>query len=321
MIRIAHNLFASLALVAAVVATAAAAEFPSKPVRLVVPFAAGGTFELEARLIAAKLQENWREPIIVESRPGANTILGVDYVAKSAPDGHTLLLHASSIVATPQMQRTPYDFLRDLRGVAQTAEVRYVLAASPKIGVSTVDELIALAKKEPDRLNYGSSGNGTPLHLYVELFKRAANINLTHVPYKGNGPAKQALLAGDVHLVFDISLSIIPLVKSGKVRPLMVTGSKPMEILPQVPAFNAVYPGNGIDGWHGIFAPAATPKAVIDQIAADVRLAVLSPDLMKRFRDIGFESTGITSDRFSEIVRNDYERWGQIIRANNIRVD
>ncbi|MBI2959198.1 MAG: tripartite tricarboxylate transporter substrate binding protein [Betaproteobacteria bacterium] len=321
MTRSVPKLFASLALAATLVAAAAAAEFPSKPVRLVVPFAAGGTFELEARLIAAKLQENWRQPIIVEARPGANTILGVDYVAKSAPDGHTMVLHASSIVATPQMQRTPYDFLRDLRGVAQTAEVRYILAASQKIGVSTVDELVALAKKDPDRLNYGSSGNGTPLHLYVELFKRAAGVNLTHVPYKGNGPAMQALLAGDVHLVFDISLSIIPLVKAGKVRPLMVTGSKPMDVLPQVPAFNAVYPGNGIDGWHGIFVPAATPKAVIDQMAADLRTAVLSPDLMKRFREIGFESTGVTSDRFGEIVRSDYERWGQIIRANNIRVD
>ncbi|MBI2317642.1 MAG: tripartite tricarboxylate transporter substrate binding protein [Betaproteobacteria bacterium] len=321
MTRSVPKLFASLALAATLVAAAAAAEFPSKPVRLVVPFAAGGTFELEARLIAAKLQENWRQPIIVEARPGANTILGVDYVAKSAPDGHTMVLHASSIVATPQMQRTPYDFLRDLRGVAQTAEVRYILAASQKIGVSTVDELVALAKKDPDRLNYGSSGNGTPLHLYVELFKRAAGVNLTHVPYKGNGPAMQALLAGDVHLVFDISLSIIPLVKAGKVRPLMVTGSKPMDVLPQVPAFNAVYPGNGIDGWHGIFVPAATPKAVIDQMAADLRAAVLSPDLMKRFREIGFESTGVTSDRFGEIVRSDYERWGQIIRANNIRVD
>jgi len=321
MTRVVRKLFVSLTLFAAVATTVAAADFPTKPVRLIVPFAAGGTFELEARLIAAKLQESWREPIIVETKPGANTMLGVDYVAKSAPDGHTLILHASSIVATPQMQRTPYDFLRDLRGVAQTAEVRYVLAASPKINVSTVEELIALAKKEPDRLNYGSSGNGTPLHLYTELFKRAANINLTHVPYKGNGPAMQGLLAGDVHLVFDISLSIIPSVKAGKLRALMVTGSKPMDILPNVPAFNALYPGNGIDGWHGIFAPAATPKALIDQIAADVRTAVLSPDLMKRFRDIGFESTGITADRFGEIVRSDYERWGQIIRANNIRVD
>ena len=320
MARVAHRLFVSLML-AAGVAAAVAADFPGKPVRLVVPFSPGGTFDVEARLIAARLHENWRQPVIVENRAGANTILGVDYAAKSAPDGHTLVLHAGSIVATPQMQRTPYDFIRDLVAVVQTAEVRYVLAASLRTGVSTIGELIEIAKKDPNRLNYSSSGNGTPLHLYVELVKRAANVNLTHIPYKGNGPAMQALLAGDVDLIFDISSSIIPLAKAGKVRALLVTGAKPFESLPNVPPFNAVYPGNSIDGWHGIFAPAATPRTVVDQIAADVREAVLSPDLTKRFREMGVESTGVPSERFSEIVRRDYERWGQIIREKNIRVD
>jgi len=301
--------------------TVDAADFPSRPVRLVVPFSPGGTFDVEARLMAARLQDIWRQPVIVENRAGANTILGVDYAAKSAPDGHTMVLHAGSIVATPQMQRTPYDFTRDLVAVVQTAEVRYVLAASLKTGVSTIGELVEIAKKEPDRLNYSSSGNGTPLHLYVELVKRAANVNLTHIPYKGNGPAMQALLAGDVDLIFDISSSIIPLANAGKVRPLLVTGAKSFESLPNVPPFNTVYPGISIDGWHGIFAPAATPRAIVDQIAADVRAVVLSPDISRRFREMGFEATGIPSERFGEIVRRDYERWGQIIREKNIRVD
>jgi tripartite-type tricarboxylate transporter receptor subunit TctC len=308
-------------LAAGAMAAAVAADFPSKPVRLVVPFSPGGTFDVEARLMAARLQDNWRQPVIVENRAGANTILGVDYAAKSAPDGHTVVLHAGSIVATPQMQRTPYDFTRDLVAVVQTAEVRYVLAASLKTGVSTIAELIEIARKDPDRLNYSSSGNGTPLHLYVELVKRAANVNLTHIPYKGNGPAMQALLAGDVDLIFDISSSIIPLANAGKVRALLVTGAKPFESLPNVPPFNTVYPGISIDGWHGIFAPAATPRAIVDQIAADVRAVVLSPDISKRFREMGFETTGIPSERFGEIVRRDYERWGQIIREKNIRVD
>jgi len=318
---VAQRLFVSLMLAAGAMAAAVAADFPSKPVRLVVPFSPGGTFDVEARLMAARLQDNWRQPVIVENRAGANTILGVDYAAKSAPDGHTVVLHAGSIVATPQMQRTPYDFTRDLVAVVQTAEVRYVLAASLKTGVSTIAELIEIARKDPDRLNYSSSGNGTPLHLYVELVKRAANVNLTHIPYKGNGPAMQALLAGDVDLIFDISSSIIPLANAGKVRALLVTGAKPFESLPNVPPFNTVYPGISIDGWHGIFAPAATPRAIVDQIAADVRAVVLSPDISKRFREMGFETTGIPSERFGEIVRRDYERWGQIIREKNIRVD
>ncbi|MBI2319454.1 MAG: tripartite tricarboxylate transporter substrate binding protein, partial [Betaproteobacteria bacterium] len=154
-----------------------------------------------------------------------------------------------------------------------------------------------------------------------ELVKSAARINLTHVPYKGDGPALQALLAGDVDLLFGTTSSIIPLAKAGKVRALLVTGAKPVEGLPNVPPFDAVYPGIGIDPWHGIFAPAGTPKALVEQVAADVRAAVLSPDLSRRFREMGFEPTGVTSDRFGEIIRRDYQRWGQIIRENNIRAD
>jgi len=316
----AQRLLVSLMLAAGVMA-AAAADFPSKPVRLVVPAPPGGALDLEARLIAAKLRDNWSQPVIVENRTGANSAIGVDYVAKSAPDGHTLVLDASRIVVTPQLQRTPYDVTRDLVGVVQTAVTYLVLAASLKTGVSTIGELIELAKKDPSRLNYASAGNGSGQHLYIELVKRAAKINLTHVPYKGEGPALQALLAGEVDLLFGTSITIIPFAKSGKVRTLMVGGAKRLEGLPNVPPMDTVYPGVSIDTWHGIFAPAATPRAIVDQIAADVRAAVLSPDVSSRFREMDFEPTGIPSERFGEIVRRDYERWGQLIRENNIRAD
>ena len=301
-----QRLLVSLMLAAGVMAAAVAADFPSKPVRLVVPFPPGGALDLEARLIAAKLRENWSQPIIVENRAGASGAIGVDYVAKSAPDGHTLVINASLIVTMPHLQRTPYDLTRDLVGVVQTAGVTFVLAASPKTGVSTMSELIELAKKDPGRLNYASAGIGTGLHLYAELVKSAAKINLTHVPYKGEGSALQALLAGEVDLLFSTSITIVPLAKAGKVRALMVTGAKPLEGLPNVPPMGTVYPGVSLDPWHGIFAPAATPKAVIDQIAADVRAAVLSPDVSSRFREMGFEPTGVPSERFGEIVRHDY---------------
>ncbi len=321
MAGVAQRLFVSLMLAAGAIA-AAAADFPSKPVRLVVPFPPGGALDTAARLIAAKLHDNWRAPVIVENRAGAAGTIGVDYVAKSAPDGHTLVINAWSLtVATPHLQRTPYDVTRDLIGVVQTAVTNFVLAASLKTGVSTLGELVELAKKDPGRLNYASAGNGSGMHLYTELVKSAAKINLTHVPYKGEGPALQALLAGEVNLLFGTTGPLIPFVRAGKVRALMVTGAKPLEGLPNVPPMDTVYPGLSIEGWHGIFAPAATPRAVVDRIAADVRAAVLSPDLSSRFREMGFESTGVPSERFGEIVRRDYERWGQVIRENNIRAD
>ncbi len=320
MARIAQRLFVSLMLAAGVMA-AAAADFPSKPVRLIVPYPPGGALDIEARLMAARLRDTWRQPIIVENRVGASGALGVDYVAKSAPDGHTLVLNALQMVMTPHLQRTPFDLARDLVAVVKFAEVYYVMAVSPKTGVSSIGELVELARKEPGRLNYGSGGNGGALHLYVELVKRAANINLTHIPYKGNALAMQALLAGDVDVIFDISSSIIPLAKAGKVRALMVTGAKPLENLPNVPPLDSVYPGLSSDSWHGIFAPAATPKAIVDQIASDVRAAVLSPDLSSRFREMGLEATGDGPEQFGAIVRRDYERWGQLIRDNNIRSD
>jgi len=318
MARVVQRLLVTLMLAAGV---AAAADFPSKPVRLVVPFPPGGTLDLEARLIAAKLRDNWTQPIIVENRAGANGAIGVDYVARSAPDGHTMVLNASLIVTTPQVQRTPYDLNRDLVGVVQTAVLTFVLAASPKTGISTVGELVALARKEPGRLNYASAGIGTGIHLYAELVKSAARINLTHIPYKGEGSAMQALLAGEVDVIFSTANAIVPLAKAGKLRALMVTGARPMESIPNVPPMDSVYPGLNIDPWHGIFAPAATPKAVADQIAADVRTAILSPDLSSRFREMGLEPTVVTSERFGEIVRRHYERWGQLIRENNIRTD
>jgi tripartite-type tricarboxylate transporter receptor subunit TctC len=301
---------------------AGAVDFPNRPVHLIVPVPPGGSMDVEGRLIAAKLHEKWHQPVIVENRSGAGTTIGVDYVARSAPDGYTLVLNAMLILATPQLQHTPYDVMRDLTGVVQTSLTQLVLAANPKAGVSTIGELVELAKKNPGRLNYGSGGVGSGPHLYTALLTNAAKIDLTHVPYKGEGPGVQALLAGDIDVYFANVATVIPFVKAGKLRALMITGDKPFAGLPDVPAFNAVYPGfSGPPSWHGIFAPTGTPKAVIDLIAADVREALLSPDLMSRFHKIGFEPTGVLADPFNEIVRRDYQGWGQVIRANNIHAD
>jgi tripartite-type tricarboxylate transporter receptor subunit TctC len=301
---------------------ALAQDFPNKPVRIVVPFAPGGTLDIVGRLIGAQLQEAWKNPVIVENRPGASGMIGADFVAKAAPDGHTLLMiSATPIVTAPHLQKVPFDVLKDLTGVSQTTLLVYALIASPKTGLNSVQELIEQAKKEPNRFNYSSAGNGSGQHLFVELFKSAANINLTHVPYKGSGPALNAVMAGEVDLTFDVTLSTVPVVKSGKAKALMVTGAKPLEQLPGAAPFEKLYPGFGIEGWHGIFTAAATPKPLVDRIGRDIMTAVQSPAISNRFRDLGVEPASLTSDRFNAVVKRDYERWGEIIRKNNIRAD
>ena len=320
MCRVLRDLI-SIALTMGVMAFAAAADFPTKPVRLVVPAPPGGTLDLEARLLASKLQELWRQPVLVENRAGASTAIGVDFVAKSAPDGHTMVINAVPIVTVPHLQRVPYELTRDLVGVIQVAVVRYALAVHPKAGVSSFKEFVELARREPKRLNYSSGGAGTGSHLYIELVRSAAKIELTHVPYKGDGPALQALLAGEVDIMFNTTVTIVPLAKAGKVRALLVDGTKPFEGLPNVPTFESLYPGVGIDGWHGVFARAATPKDIVDKIAVDMRAVILSPDLSGRLHEMGFEATGVLPESFNPIMRRDFERWGRIIRENNIRAD
>ena len=318
------NFWISLACAAwlAVAGTAVAVDYPTKPVHLVVPFPPGGTLDVVGRMLAHQLQEGWGQPVIVENRGGAGSIIGVDYVAKSAPDGYTLVLNAATpMVTVVHLQKVPYDLTRDLVGVAQTAQIDYALAISPKSGVTTMKELVELAHKQPGKLNYASAGTGSGMHMYMELAKNAAKMDITGIPYKGNGPAMQAVLAGEVDLIFDTILSIIPLAKAGKVRPLMVSSAKPAPALPGVPTMDSLYPGSSIAGWHGVFAAAATPKDVVDKIAENIRKAVLSPQMAGRLRELGFEPTGMDSERFNELVRRDSARWAKIIRDNNIRAE
>ena len=298
-----------------------AAEFPSRPVRLIVPFPPGGPLDIVGRLVARTLSEQWGQPVIVDNRGGASGAIGTDLLAKSAPDGYTLLINSTPIVATPHLQKLPYDTLRDIVGVSQVAEIEYVLVASPKSGITTIQELLATAKNQPGKLNYSSAGNGSGQHLLVELIKGAARLNIHHVPYKGAGPALQAVVAGEVDMMFDTSVGVIPHIRSGKVRPLLVSGAKPLEALPGVPTFESIFPGVGIDAWHGVFAPGATPPALLHQIAAHLRRAVLAPEVAGRLRELGFQPTGLPYPRFQEIVARDLERWGKVIRDNNIKAD
>jgi len=299
---------------------AAAQEFPSRPVRLVVPFPPGGPLDIAGRLIGKELQERWGQAVVVENKPGST--VGPEFTVKSAPDGYTLMIISSTpLVTLPHLQQVPYDVLKDLVGVTQTTLLTYALVVNPATGINSIQDLIERAKKEPGRINYASAGNGSGQHLYVELLKNAAGISLVHVPYKGAAPALQAVLSGEPGIMLDVTVAVIPHVKSGKLRALMVTGSKPLEQLPGAVPFDSLFPGLGIPGWHGIFAPGGTPKPVLDRLAADIRAVLQLPAVAGRFRELGIEPSGVSGDEFNAIVRRDYERWGEIIRANKLRAD
>jgi tripartite-type tricarboxylate transporter receptor subunit TctC len=307
-------------LLLALAAGAAAQEFPSKPVRLVVPFPPGGPLDISGRMIGKELQERWAQPVVVENKPGST--IGPEYVVKSAPDGYTLMIISSTpLVTLPHLQKVPYDVLKDLVGVTQTTLLTYALVAHPSSGIDSIQALIARAKKEPGKLNYASAGNGSGQHLYVELLKSAAGIDLTHVPYKGAAPALQAVLSGEPPIMLDVTVAVIPHVKSGKLRALMVTGGVPLEQLPGAVPFDSLFPGLGIPGWHGIFTTGGTPKPVLEKLAADIRQVLQIPGVANRFRELGVEPSGVSGDEFNAIVRRDYARWGEIIRRNKLRAD
>jgi tripartite-type tricarboxylate transporter receptor subunit TctC len=301
-------------------ALAQAQDFPSKPVRLVVPFPPGGPLDIAGRLIGKELQERWSQPVVVENKPGST--VGPEYTVKSPPDGYTLMIISSTpLVTLPHLQQVPYDVLKDLVGVTQTTLLTYALAVNPTSGIDSIQDLIARAKKDPGRINYASAGNGSGQHLYVELLKSAAGIDIVHVPYKGAAPALQAVLSGEPPIMLDVTVAVIPQVKSGKLRAIMVTGAKPLEQLPGAVPFDSLFPGLGIPGWHGIFAPGGTSQPVLDRLAADIRAVLQLPAVAGRFRELGVEPSGVSGDEFNAIVRRDYERWGAIIRSNKLRAD
>ncbi len=296
--------------------------YPNRPIKLVVPFVPGGTLDVVARLLGKNLTEAFGQAVIVDNKAGAGGVVGVDYVAKSAPDGYTLVLNsATPMVTVVSLQKTPYDLLRDLAPVSQVSTFDYVLSVNAKSGVQNMQDLVQLAKKQPGKLNYASAGTGSGQHMYMELAKSVAGIQLQHIPYKGNGPAMQALLAGEVDLIFDTTLGILPQVQGGKLKPLMTSSSKPIAALAGVPTIESLYPGSSIQGWHGVFAPSATPKEVLSFLADAIKKAVNGHDMSTKLKDLGLDPSGLGTDVFFEIVKRDQDRWGKVIRENNIKAD
>lgn len=303
--------------------TVAAQTFPSKPITIVVPASPGGAIDLAARLIGQKLGESWGQPVTIENKAGATGIIGSDFVARAAPDGHTLALVASSHAINPSMvKKLPFDTLKSFEPVAQTHVVPLMLVVSNGVPAKTVKELVDYGKAHPGKLSFASSGNGGAPHFSGELFKSMAGVDATHIPYKGSTLAHPDLISGRVSLMFDTVAAIKVQVKAGSVRPLAVTTAKRIPSEPGLPTMaEAGLPGYETSTWGGLLAPAGTPKAVVEQINAAVLKVMALPETRERMAGFGAEITTSTPDEFAAHIRSEMAKLGKVIRDANIKVN
>jgi len=298
-----------------------ARNFPDRPIRLIDPYAPGGGSGVVARFLAHKMSEAWGKQIVVDNRPGAAGAIGTEIAARAAADGHTLLMGTTgSIGISPNMNKVPYDPVKDLFAISQTSSQVMLVVLHPSLPINSVKELIAYAKAQPGKLAYGSSGTGGSGHLAAELFQSIAKTDMIHVPYKGNGAAVVAQLAGEVQLGFNNILSVFPHVGSGKLKAIGVTSAKRAPSVPNVPTLAE----SGVTGyeavsWNGIFAPAQTPRAIIDKIHGEVVKALAAPDVRDRLIAMGSDPSTSTPEAFQAFIVLELARWGKVIRENNIR--
>jgi tripartite-type tricarboxylate transporter receptor subunit TctC len=314
------NMMAALFLLAPLVA--AAQNFPVKPVKLVVPNPPGGAIDTLARLLSTKLQPQWGQPVVVEYKPGANTIVGTDYVAKSPPDGYTLGMVVASHVINPSIRSDmPYDTLRDLSGVTLTALTTILLSASPSLEASSIAELIAMAKKNPGKLSYASPGSGSAPHLAGELLKLMADIDMVHVPYKGAALAYGDVMSGRTQLIFDPIFGAMPHVKAGKMKALGVTSPRRWPSAPDIAAVAETVPGFSVDSINGIVVASATPRDIVRRLSSDLAIVLKQPDFKARLNEIGLEPVGNTPEEFDAFVRNEIARWSKVVKTAKLTVD
>ena len=302
----------------------AAQEFPNKPIRLLVPAAPGGGADFLARIIGTKLGESLGQSVVIDNRAGASGTIAAGATAKAEADGYTMLLgQSTSMVIAPQlMQKLPYDTLRELIPVTLVAEVPNVLVVHPSVPATSVAQLIALAKAKPDALNFASAGNGAPSHLAGEMFKTATSTTLTHVPYKGAGPAVNALIASEVQVMFAPIVAVLPHVKSGRLKALAVTSAARSKAAPELPTLaESGLAGYEISSWFGLFVPTGTPAPVIDKLYRETAAVLKSADVVERFSKEGAEPVGSSPANFQKYVRTEFDKYTRVLKDNNIKAD
>jgi tripartite-type tricarboxylate transporter receptor subunit TctC len=302
----------------------AAAGFPERPVRLIDPYAPGGGSGVLARIISEKLSPIWGKQIVVDNRPGAAGALGTEMAMRAAPDGHTLVMGTSgSIAINPSIYpKLPYDPLRDLVAITQTSEQVSALALNPAVPASSVKELIALARSQPGKLNFSSAAHGSTGHLSGELFNQLAKVDTRHVPYKGSGPAAVALISGEVQMMIGNVLTLLPHIQSGRIKAIAVTSRERSPSLPHLPTIaEAGVPGYEAMGWNGVFAPAKTPRAIVNKLNADIVRVLNMPDVRERLAAMGSTPVGGSPEQFADYVKREIERWGRVIRDSGIKIN
>ena len=315
---------AALYLAASATAAQAQANYPSKPVRVIVPYPAGGTTDIIARIAANQLTERLKQPFIVENRAGASGAIGSQAVAQSAPDGYTLLMGtASSHGINSALQKSlPYDAVKDFAPVTIVANTPNIIIANPNVPVKNLGDLIKLAKAEPGKINFGSTSPGGSPHMSAELVKMMASIDMTHVPYKGAAPMLTDLIGGQVQIGFDNLPSSIGFVKSGKVRALAVTTAKRWPGAPDIPTVaESGVPGYEVSGWFGLLAPAGTPKDILHKLQAAIADAVRSPAVSKQLQDLGAEPVANTPEVFAQEIKDDVEKWITVVKNTGVKLE
>jgi tripartite-type tricarboxylate transporter receptor subunit TctC len=291
---------------------ALAQSFPAKPVRIVVPFPPGGGADALARLMAPKLADTWKQQVFVENRPGASGHIGADHVAQSAADGHTLLMSSTASLTEKNVHQ--------FAPVTLVSASPYVVTANPSVKAANLRELIALARSNPGKLTFGSSGTGAASHLSAELFKSTAKVDLLHVPYKGVGQAVTDLLAGQIDLLFAPSQAVIQHVRAGKLKAFASTGAKRTETLPDLPTVaESGLPGYEAVGWFGLLAPAATPKPIVERLSADAKGVLADPETRGRMQALGADPSGNTPEEFARFIREDQAKWAKLMREAGIK--
>jgi hypothetical protein len=300
----------------------AASSYPDRPVRLIVGFPPGGAADILARVAAQQLSERLGQQVVVDNRGGAGGLIATETTAKANADGYTLLFSSIPHVINPHLyKKVSYDALKDFAPIVQFVAVPLMMASSNALPVQSVKDLIAYAKANPGKLNYGSGGNGSSSHLAVELFKSMAEIRMDHIPYKGTGPLITDMLAGQVGLTIASAVPLAPQVRSGKLRGLGVTSPKRSPAFPTIPAIAETVKGYEVINWFGIFAPAGTPKALTARINAVLNDALHSPELVKMLQAQGADAVGGTAEEFERVVRADFAKWGRVVKESGARVD
>jgi tripartite-type tricarboxylate transporter receptor subunit TctC len=314
---------AALAVILCAFASVAFAQaYPTRPIRMLVTYPAGGGADLMARLVAPHMSEVLGQPVVVENKGGASGQIAADIVAKSAPDGYTIMLDASSYAVNPSLYgKLPYDGINAFAPVSVVALFPNVLVVTPSFPAKSVADLVAQAKAKPGSISFASSGNGSAQHLAGELFRQKAGIDMVHVPYKGGGPALNDVIGGQVPVFFGNMASTLPHVKSGRLRALAVTGAKRSPALPDAPAINESLPGYEVYEWNAIFVPAGTPPAIVAKLSDAITRALQSPDVKERVASLGGEIPGYGPAESERFVRAQAKLWGQVVRDAHIKVE